>query len=375
MAEVRRFSSDLAGFRERLLRMRTLRGWDQATLGDMVGSNASLISHIERGRKDPPAGMVEQLAAAFGCTSGYLTGPPSVRGTTDPWLRAYADASKRETSVRVAAAATASEYIRLLKLERIGEMLPDAPDDLDDPAAIDDVAIETRELLGLGGDAVVSNAVRAAERLGCVVMPLDTELGRHMGMSLRSEGMPMMFVAKAGSGDRQRFTVAHEIGHLVLHSGEPPPRNAADANRMERQANAFAAAFLTPGDAVIETLHENGGRVVLQALAEIKAVWGVSIKMLVGRFRGLGIIDEEQARSLYKQISARRWTKAEPVDVPLEQAQWFAYRVTEKAGTSDLKSAAGRLAEQVGGAAIDLHSFVDWTEPAPGEVIDMASRR
>jgi Zn-dependent peptidase ImmA (M78 family) len=74
---------------------------------------------------------------------------------------------------------------------------------------------------------------------------------------------------------------------------------------------------------LIETLHQFGGRVTLRTLAEVKAVWGIAIKALVGRFEALGEIDADHARSLYKQISARRWSKNEPVDVPTESAQWF----------------------------------------------------
>ncbi len=129
---------------------------------------------------------------------------------------------------------------------------------------------------------------------------------------------------------RQRFTVAHELGHLVLHSGSAQPSTPADAARLEREANRFAAAFLVPGDAALEDLHAAGGRVTLSVLAQLKQKWGYAIKAFVFRFRELGVIDDAQARSLYKQISARRWNKDEPHRPGTESAVWLRKALREK---------------------------------------------
>ncbi len=73
---------------------------------------------------------------------------------------------------------------------------------------------------------------------------------------------------QAVPGDRQRLTVAHELGHLVLHARQSQPVSAADATRRENEAHRFASAFLAPGDAVINDL--GGARVSLIALARLK---------------------------------------------------------------------------------------------------------
>jgi Zn-dependent peptidase ImmA (M78 family) len=56
---------------------------------------------------------------------------------------------------------------------------------------------------------------------------------------------------------RQRFTLAHEIAHFVLHRSrtekfvdETFARRAASKDTMEREADRFAAEFLMPGEAV-----------------------------------------------------------------------------------------------------------------------------
>lgn len=175
---------------------------------------------------------------------------------------------------------------------------------------------------------------------------MESELGRHLGLSLRVDDVPVIRVARtsvdaesAVPGDRQRFTVAHEIGHLVLHAGLGAPLSASDASHRESEAHRFASAFLAPGDAVLHDLNSLGGRVTLTTLTRLKEKWGLSIKAFVVRFRQLGVIDEDQARSLYKQISARKWNKVEPVVVGNESAVWL----TKALGSSrdDIQRALG----------------------------------
>lgn len=358
------FGSAHAELRDRVKRLRLIRRWDQGTLAERAALSQPTISQIESGRLVPTDDHVAAIASAFGYTSEFLTAELALEPTTRPWLRAYADASKKEADARTASATLAIEYVRRLGLKPLPDLVPEFGDSLEDDEAIEDFAAEVRSLAQIDDGAVVANVIRAAERLGCVVLPLESELGRHFGMSVRSDGLPVVFVAKgAVSGDRQRWTVAHELGHLALHGHAPPPRDAAEARRMENQAHRFAAAFLCPADALMETLDEQaGGVVTLQSLATVKAIWGVAIKALVHRCQELGVIDPDHARSLYKQISARKWSRQEPVHVPSESAQWFERSLIRKADTADLSQACKHLAAAVGGNARDLRSFADWSE-------------
>lgn len=365
-----------ADIRDCVKRLRLLRRWDQATLGHHAGMSAAAVSQIETGKLAPTDAQTVALAGALGYSAAFLT-RGSFPEISKPWLRAYADASRREADARTAAASVAAEYIKQLRLTPLPDRLPHFDGELEDPDVIDDAANELRVLADIESEAVVANAVRAAERLGCVVLPLESEMGRHLGMSLRTADLPMLCVAKRGiPGDRQRFTVAHELAHLSLHRLFPPPRDAEEAARLERQANRFAAAFLTPGDALLETLDRLGGKVTLTTLAHAKSIWGVSIKSLVGRLQVLNRIDTEHARSLYKQISARQWSRREPVEVPTETAQWFARSLLRRAGADDLRFASDSLAEDIGGNGSDLFSFVDWSDSTQSaSIVDLMDRR
>src|SRR2546428_12825632 len=90
---------------------------------------------------------------------------------------------------------------------------------------------------------------------------------------------PVIVVTATTEGDRRRFSVAHELGHLVLHQvpqGSP--------HGLERQADMFAEEFLLPAAAMREALVPP---VTLTTLADLKGHWGVSLQALIRRARTL----------------------------------------------------------------------------------------
>jgi Zn-dependent peptidase ImmA (M78 family) len=106
---------------------------------------------------------------------------------------------------------------------------------------------------------------------------------------------------------RQRFDVAHELGHLVMHSDAEP-----GGRIVEDQAHRFAAELLMPADQVRDLLPATMGGNVWQALARLKEQWGVSIQALLYRARWLGRLSDVSYRNAMTTISARGWRRNEP---------------------------------------------------------------
>ncbi|RKR76368.1 helix-turn-helix domain-containing protein [Frondihabitans australicus] len=355
--------SAVATLGERVRRLRLAAGLTQTDLAARAGMASGAISMIENGRFDADADDIASLSDVLDCDPAYLLKAWPV-DFDRPKLRAYADAPQRVVDRTMFDSVAAVEVIRAANLRVMPVSVPVFDGDLNDDDAIDRIAADTRTAAGLTSTQVIPSVIRAAERLGCLVLPLDGELGRHLGMSLTVDGTPVIRVARPSRdpesdlpGDRQRFTVAHELGHLVLHAGATQPAAPAEAARMEREANRFAAAFLVPGDSALEDLHHAGGRVTLGTMATLKQKWGYSIKAFVFRFRELGVIDEAQARSLYKQISARRWNRDEPFRPGNESAVWLKKALRERfPGPSGHDQAA----EASGLGARYLSRWLDW---------------
>lgn len=97
---------------------------------------------------------------------------------------------------------------------------------------------------------------------------------------------------------RHRFTAAHELGHLVLHG------DAAHGDvKLEKEADEFAAEFLTPASEITPRLPS---RLNLEALDKLSKEWGVSIESLIYRCRELGTISEAVYRRAFQRLNQLR---------------------------------------------------------------------
>ena len=349
----------------RLNRLRTARGTTQADLATRVNVPMSVFNRIENNSLPIDDELVVRIAHVLDCATDFLSHPVPESLYSRPWLRAYADAPKKTVDQHVADTLVALEVFAKLKLRRIPERLPLFDGDPNSDDDIEDFASDVRLAADVDPSGAVRNVTRAAERLGCIVLPLDSELGKHLGMSMIVDGTPVLRASRpAGDGgipgDRQRFTVAHELGHVTMHATYPPPITAEAATLVEKQAHRFAGAFLLPGDAFLEDLNNAGGRVTLSTLAKLKVKWGVAIKAMVVRLHNLHRIDADQARSLYKQVSARNWNKREPAPTDNERAVWLTQALDRRfPDASDILAAAANY------TGVGRSYFVDWSSWQP----------
>jgi Zn-dependent peptidase ImmA (M78 family) len=128
--------------------------------------------------------------------------------------------------------------------------------------------------------------------------------------SIRIPGIPpLFFYNPALSGDRLRFTLAHELGHIVMHEIPHPG--------IENEADKFAAEFLMPARDIGQYLTG----LTLPKAAQLKPFWKVSMAAIVYRAKELGKISDTQFRYLFYQLGAGNMRKKEPtsLDVPIEQ--------------------------------------------------------
>jgi Zn-dependent peptidase ImmA (M78 family) len=118
------------------------------------------------------------------------------------------------------------------------------------------------------------------------------------------------------SGVRVRYDLAHELGHLVLHRWveESELEDPKLLKAIEAEADKFAGSFLLPRKSFPNEVYTTK----LDAFVTLKRRWLTSIQAMIYRCRVLGLVDDDQALNLYKQISYRKWRTREPLDDPKE---------------------------------------------------------
>ena len=161
----------------------------------------------------------------------------------------------------------------------------------------------------------IRNVVNSIEAAGGVVYycPLGTD--KVDGISqwpLDDDKMPpVFFVRDSSPGDRMRWTLAHEIGHVIMHH--------VPTVDPENEANEFAGEFLMPAAEIAPQLYD----MTLQKAAELKGYWKTSMASIVTRAHHLGKISKDRYTQLFKQIYAKMYHKCEPIPIPSEQPALF----------------------------------------------------
>ena len=189
--------------------------------------------------------------------------------------------------------------------------IPEYPIELydDDPAKI---ARSARVAMEVPAGPVYS-MTRTLEHAGAVVVAHDFGTRQIDGFSHRLNPLypPVFHINRELPPDRWRWTLAHELGHIVM-SHDP----AGSRQLIEAQANEFAGEFLAPGHEIMPMLFGLN----LNKLAGLKLEWKISMQAIVERGFALGVITEVQRRRMHIQLSKAGYKTREPesLDPPLE---------------------------------------------------------
>ena len=303
---------------KRLTQARCARGLFAVNLADMVGVSQSTISLYERGTQKPKQDVLETMAQRLGVPVGFFLSEIDIEKPSKLFYRSMSAATK---SARLRAEARyewmleVSNY--LLKFFDFPEVnLPelDLPPDFHDidSLTIESAAEQLRQYWMLG-DGPVVDMVRTLESNGIIVW--RTELGAETLDAFSEYREPYPFVILSSEKEnyfRSRFDAGHELGHLVLHKNvdKSALNKSSDFKLIEDQAHHFSGAFQLPAMAYSKDLWATS----LDAFRSLKPVWNASIGMQIKRCKQLGIIDDDQERRLWINLSRRGWRRNEPLD-------------------------------------------------------------
>lgn len=292
---------------EMVVLARSFRGMTQADLSKLVNTAQSRVSRIEHGLAEPTDELVESFSDALGFPESFFYQPGHIYALPVRHHRRRKQIAKA-TLDRIHAEITI-RTMNTAKLLRsvVLESDHDVPElDLDEIGATPrDAARIIRERWSIPQGPIPS-VMKVLEDAGVLVLLCEFGVSEMDAVGMRVPGLPpLMFVNARLPVDRMRFTVVHELGHLVLHS---LPRDD-----METEADQFASEFLMPAEEIIASLRN----LSLEMLALLKGIWRVSMGALLKRAQDLGVITEQAATRLYKRFSMYGWRRREPPELDL----------------------------------------------------------
>lgn len=152
----------------------------------------------------------------------------------------------------------------------------------------------------------VKNLTETIEQAGGIIIKCDFGTPKVDAISQWIPGLPPLFFVNINvPGDRLRFSLAHELGHVVMHRIPRP--------EMEEEADRFAAQLLMPREEVNSSL----SKISLAKLASLKLYWKVSMAALLKRASDLKKITERTARFLWMQMGKAGYRTHEPIEISI----------------------------------------------------------
>ena len=294
---------------EMLILARQARGMTQAKLAKNSGVSQSTISKIEHGNRPLSDDDVAKFSVALGYPPEFFNRNAKQygQGTVCHHRKLQSVGVEKLRQVHASMNITRMATADLLNGVEINPTSSFPRLEVDDFGSPQEIARLVRQTwqVPLGPIKSMTALVEAA---GGIVVPCDFGTDKIDAISQRPDDQPpFFFVSVIAPGDRLRFNLAHELGHIIMHSAPAP--------NQEDEANAFAAEFLMP----VKEIKPQLRKLDLAKLTDLKRHWMVSMQALIYRARTLETITERQQRSWWMRFNKLGYKKVEPVEIPREE--------------------------------------------------------
>lgn len=299
----------------RIHQARLAAGLTLKALGGQAGVSHATIQKYEKGLLTPSSAMLLKLARACGVRTEYFFRTHAVTLEQAEFRCKATFGKTAQAAVKVKIAEQVEKRVELLGAFPNPPLPPFVPhadlcERIDDPAQLETMAEQLRTTWQLGMNPI-ADLTDTLETQGLLVIVVDETHPGFSGMTAmaRTEDgrtYPVIAVSSQWPGDRQRFTLAHEVAHLLLAG-----RLGAEIDE-EKACDRFAGAFLAPCVAVRQQLGQRRHDLEWRELLVLKHEFGLSMAGWLQRARQCAVITEAKHLAMWKRFSARGWRRQEP---------------------------------------------------------------
>ena len=308
---------------QRLFRARKAAGLSLRDLGGQIGLTHAAIKKYEDEQATPTSATLLKLARALNVRTEYFFRPATVELDRIEYRKRSTLPKKRLEAIEHEVMDQIERRIELENLFPKPPVVPfsavrELPTLISHLGHLEEAAETVRKAWDLGYDPI-PDLIDVLETHGVRVFLIDANADpKFDGLAASVNKMPIIVVGSNWPGDRQRFTLAHELGHLMLGD-----RLAAEINE-EMACNRFAGAFLIPRQSVVQELGAHRSYIEPKELALLKEEFGLSMGGILYRARDLGIVTPAWRDEQAKLFRIKGWHLTEPGQpFPVEKAHVF----------------------------------------------------
>ncbi len=299
----------VANFGERLKSARKMAGLSMEALAQKAGKvvTKQAISKYDKGQMGPGGDVLFALARALRVKPDYFFRPQKVIFSELEFRKKSKLSRKEEESIKHKTLDFLERYSEIENIlgEKVRFKNPIPGTEIRDQDDIERAAKDLRKKWKLG-DAPISNLMKLLEDKGVRIYEIKTSDNFH-GISAYSGNMPVIAVRVQDDLLRKRFTISHELGHILLEFLEKE-----DHKREEKFCHDFAGAFLLPEFVIKDELGNYRSKIALWELKKLKGIYGISIQAIIARAHRLNIISDNTYRNFWMTVNREGWKTKEP---------------------------------------------------------------
>jgi Zn-dependent peptidase ImmA (M78 family)/transcriptional regulator with XRE-family HTH domain len=302
-----------------LVTAREAAGMTQKELSAHLNISQPLVGQWETRLALPSQEHIDAMSRVLGMRSEFffVDRPRRLASMSDFYHRSFSRAKRSDVKATHARCSVID-----LQIDRLLELCALPPDPIpfispDNHAGdVDHVAAMARVAMAIDAGPI-PDLVSVIEACGGIVIDRALEVEDIDALCRWVPGLPKLFFINGSKPtDRIRFSLAHELGHTIMHFDRDIDPKIAD-----NQANTFASAFLMPSRDIRRDFRP---MMAIEDFAAMKRKWRVSMQSLIMRAHTLHAIDDTRYTSLFTQLSRRGWRKTEPVTISGETPHAFA---------------------------------------------------
>ena len=337
---------------------RESRGLSQSKLSELLGVTQATLSRFEKGVLTVTPEAVSKMANVLNYPASFFEKDICIVGETSLFYRKRASMTVKDLSILESKISILSKGIdELMESINIPELrIPSVEPSVDNSPQ--EIAYKVRNFLGVPAGPI-DKIVSLLEKNGVIMMFLNVDdMEKFDGLTMFTMNQaPVIWINRNIPNDRKRFSLAHELGHLVMHLRSDNLEKSEEQKELE--ANEFAGEFLMPKSQCKVDLF----KLKYKDLGMKKYYWKVSKAAIIYRAKELKCISEETARYLYVTLGRYGERKNESVQVPIDEPQivkkMYSLHVSElKYSVEEMMDITGLMTDDIKADLLNVSNLI-----------------
>lgn len=283
----------------RIKNARKLRCLSQQEVADEIGVSKQMISKYEKGSSTPDSSKLIKLSKLFDLKIDYFFKSYQIDLGEVNFRKKSRFSKRKQEALKELIKIKLENYLWLEETLSIDYSFKNIiqNDKIKSLKDVEKTVLKLREYWNIGIDPI-HNIVQLLEDKEIKVIELEDADDKFDGLAcFVNDKYPIIVVNKKFPVERKRFTLLHELGHLLLNLPD------CETSIEEKYCNKFAAEFLFPKNIVVAEFGGRRSHITLPEFIAIQKKYGISIQAIIYRLVDAGIFSQEKQKQFYQKLN------------------------------------------------------------------------